>query len=393
MTFSSTQNLRNEIFKMLKENAVSQTVDIYGKLRVIHYPNISLVTPPYAAYKELKQTNVEEHKLIETTLQNAQEFAKEEKMEIVSQYYSPTEKKTKGVWLQKSPLCPSFYIPVDSDEKLPNVELSFLKTPPWVIPRKSILDNYQYFKQITNILKQYTLWWYSVNQPIPMPEFRKLFVIRPDFIYRIELLDKKYLLNDVMFFKKKLVVLSQEIQNRLITHLKANLLNQHDNIIDLKNQTYIQNYYTTLSEFQKCNASQLIFQGRLNIRRWKYKQVHPDATIKTFTHYLTNISHVEPYFHKNPHIFGGKVHLIQNVANYSLERSLTVSSFWNQKKINLGYDFLAKIPEGQGYTIFESGNEENPVVHPGKNQKEIFVVEYKPNYYAALLFLSVRKVI
>lgn len=359
----------------LLTGSTGQYIDKDGKTRMINYDNISLMISPIPPI-DIPQIGL--NKIFNSTLSQALKFIKNKTLEITKQ--DGSSDGIVGLWLQGKILNSGIsfaYIPVELSPPIKDVEFSKpTKINPLKVEKKSVLENFRIQKKISTFMKQYVLYEYSFD-----PELfgENNFYIDPDHIFDIDSLDKKFIReNKVMYSGKKLIVPSIKIRQQLLSYLKIKILND-PNILEIKNQKFIQNYFVDPSDFKK-QRNQIVFMNRKDLKTWnknKEKKIFSETVTSTLFPDLKS-----PYFYRNLNIDEYRAFMIQNVKSGDLRRALSVGKKWNEDRINLGFN--TEPNEALLQEKFEIYSEyENK-----KKVKITSVFDYGEDRYGAILFFN-----
>lgn len=342
-----------------------QYLDDYGKLRVINYDHVSLMTPPLPPL-EMEEIKIKDIK--RATTSQLFDIIEDKQLFISSQVIK--EGKTVGVWVEKeSENLVNGYIPTDNIDILPEIdEAPIGRTNPLEVSQESLLNKMKYNSKVSLFLCQYVLYEYSRKSRMLK---KKDFVIIPDHVYNFEELDKKFIPdNDIIYRDGKIIVHNKSTRDKLLSYLKIQLFNRPNEIKTFSDRVNIENYYLSLSDFSS-SPSQYIFLSIENLRDWKNSKQKEDSDKVRYT--LSSSS--EPFFYRGK-IGKGKLFLVQNVSN--LEDARKVGETWYNEGYNLGPDPGDIILQDLDYILYlESG------VKTGSGN--IMVLKYNDEHYAALL--------
>lgn len=239
-------------------------------------------------------------------------------------------------------------------------------------------------KQIAEYLKVYTLIIFAKKNGHLS---KKDFIVRPNHVYDIEILNNKFIPNnDVMFENNRLIIPSKDIRRKLLFSIKVQTLNNPKLIEEYKNRTTIITSFNNIYDFL-FREKQLIFLSYNDITSWiniKQSQTEINNT------YDSNSE--RPSFFEIDIDGIVRYGIFQNVYNHSLERALYVSYIWNKKNINMGFN-SPKISDIKDIDIKDIRDiKENSVIHKAQNFKqpgEYNVFKYQTfDGYAAILFFK-----
>ena len=145
----------------------------------------------------------------------------------------------------------------------------------------------------------------------------------------------------------------------------------------------VKDYYRTLSDFRK-ESNQLVFLSSSNVLKWKFAKLSGNSSTTIYSHIRPDI--FDPYYYRNFNIKNGKLIIVQNVEDGSLERALEVAEKWNKDKVNSGYRTeIGKAASRVTYTVY-SEDGKGQTKKQGQKEK-VSVIEYPDGDYAALLFI------
>jgi hypothetical protein len=374
----------------LLKGAVSQYVDSSGKTRMITFNHngemLSLMTSPLPPIPNLKTDKT----IRLVPLIKALNFIKEKGFQITEQ--DGSEAGIRGVWLETKEQTNGIYyayIPVKFN-KPPIKDVPFnTKSAPLRVNTQSELMEFRRNRKIAEILKQYVLYTYA-HYPDDFGE--NYFVIIQNHHYDIEKLNKRMFIdgNDIMYENGYLIVPSEIVRDKLLAYLKVSLLNDKQGVMNLKNKTIVENYYSTVSDFRNI-PDQLVFVNRNGLLRWKKEQDRNQYSDYGSTNDYEISSMLlptssEPYFYKNLHIRKDLLMLVQNVHNGEWEAAVMVALKWKQNHINIGYKptndddiDISTIP----YILYTEMGE---LEKDDKTPSPVHIIQYDDGTYAALLF-------
>lgn len=367
---------------LLFEDVQSQYIDNNGKTRMLIFDHtgteLALMTSPLPPLNLPISSDI-----IEVPFRVAISFIKEKGLKIVSQDGNETE-GIQGLWIETSEENPGIYygyIPLEISPAIKGVEFS-TRRDPIRTDTYSELALYRESRKIAEVLKQYTLFSYA-RDPENFDE--DSFVIVPNHTYDIKSLNKRLISNTPVIYRRgKLIVLSEEMKQKLLSFLKVSLLNDAPGVAALKNTTAIENYYQTISDFRS-SPSQLIFLNKNGLLRWRNESFRAETSTKVSN--STNSDTGEPYFYRNPKIRREHLMIVQNVADGAFENALAVGYKWIKDKVNIGY--RPEIPNNvdeMSYTIYtEIGESEKK---KRGTTEFVSLLRYEDDTYAALLFFN-----
>ncbi|HMP28063.1 MAG TPA: hypothetical protein PKD85_00600 [Saprospiraceae bacterium] len=377
---------------MLFENVETQFIDENGKARILYFPYITLIISPIPPLdvENIKVKRTEDIPILEASFKTATQFIKEKGLLIVSKDGNP-EEGIQGLWVEPKNINTGItngYIPLvpigapDALKKVKYVDIHQNDPIRTDGRESSMLTEYRKNRKIAEILKEYTLYTYSLE----LDNFGDdSFYIDSKHVYDISALSKQLYKdgNDVMYYKDRLIVDSEETRDKLMAYLKVMLLNDKPGVLALKDSSIISSFYKTISDFRKVPNS-LVFTSKKGILRW----MESKNTVSLGSNIAQSlISHIEePYFYRSAKIKQNQLVLIQNVRDGNLERAKSVSIKWKKDRVNIGYDAeISKHAEELSHTTYTNVGEVSKIK---KGKDNAPVILYEDGTYGALLFLA-----
>ena len=393
-SYYSPIQLTGKLFDKVK----SQYIDDTGKTRMLVYENgLCLMTSPLPPLDKPIDKNINP---VDTN--TAIDFIESNGLCITMQDGDVYDKKIQGLWVEprhtKNIGISYGYIPVIVENALKktksnsnlvcsqdtkNTYIDF--TPvflndPLRTDDESELQKYRRTRKIAEFLKEYTLFQYSLD---PKGFGKDTFIVNPKHEYNIQSLNKRLIEGTpVMYQKGKLIVPSDKVRNHLINYLRVQLINNYSEVMSYSERVIVKNYYRTLSDFRKV-PNQFVFIDERSLLMWKYDkgQNMNRGLISSSTK-----SGWEPYFYRNYNIERGRLSIIQNVRDGTLERALGVGENWEENRINSGYEYNKLIdPESISYVVYTEEGKKKEIKNK-ENSLEIKVMKYYDDTYASLLF-------
>jgi len=372
-----------EIFNDLKE----QYVDTYGKTRIVVYNSgMVIYTPPLPS---LNVKLLKDPQKVSTNKKTALEFIENynkshPQNKIIITMQDVGESSLQGLWIKQKGILYYGYIPLKDNpfdskplggeyKNVPHVSPE--KIDPMYLEGNSKLGSMRNARRISDILKKYVLYMYSVFYP-EKPKY----VIDKDHEYDISKLDKKFFIegNDVIYNNEnRIIVGSEKIKNGLKYHLKIQMLNNKKYVMNMKNLIFIPDYFHTLDDFKK-EKDNNIFLSRESLEEF----IHNKNISKNKIHDTLITNTKWPYFFN----FRERIVMIQNVENGSLENAFSISKMFSEKKINYGYYTKSEF-EKIDLMLYEPRKED--YVNAPKNEiiniNTIPLIKYENDDWAAVL--------
>ncbi len=359
---SGQEKFNPQIFtKWLDLNLIeSQGIDNNGKVYLLNYNNgLSLfVSPsiPLPIKTDKKYNTIDPDDI--------QKYIKKNKIVGVS-----SDKK--GLFI-KTTSFDQAYIPLSRPIK---GEYKIIDSSIYIEDRnqESYLLEMQKNRKIAQYLKEYALFFYSLKGNLDVNDF----VIKKNYEYNYQKLKKKLLPDTKIMFKhKKLIVPSENVRDRLLYYIKAEILNNILEVENYKNRKLIKGHYQFISDF-KSFPEQLIFIEMDDLIYWLEKETS-EVSENEITNVLDSDREIA-YFFKDYRINNGKLNIVQNVLDGDLKRALYVAKEWKDNKINIGY-LAPNIKTTIKYNV-------HTLEKSGSKDSDINVLQYDNGNYAALLFL------
>jgi hypothetical protein len=358
----------------LFENVRGQYIDSNGKLRVLMYDeNLYLMVNPLPPmnFRSIPNVNPTNYPSMETVIS----FTKQRNLEIISQRI--LNKKIVGLLV----LYKTFlgYIPfIPENNIIPNLDkFDHPVNPlnPFEYDTNSKLELLNRNKKIAMIMMQYTLFEYS-HDPL---NFSDRFVIIENYKYEGIHLINKYLTrhNKVVYQKRKLIVNSQEMKNKLLSYLEIELLNDKPNVEKYKERLVFKDYYNKIKDYRH-TPLQVLFIGLNNLREWIDKQNYSPCEITTEFR-----KSVLPYFYKNYNISKSIIFIVQSTAQGTLEKALILCETWRKSNINLGHKFDNEVNVSNlEYNLYSTAG----LIKKSSSLDDLMILKIKEEYFALLPF-------
>jgi hypothetical protein len=294
-----------------------QYIDSYGKVRMLLYQNsIPVFVFPMHPIAVPCLSYIDSIKPIKMEVANS--FAKSYNLSI--------KRYDKGFMMTNEHFIG--YIPIEEFE---NEKSGVFQKIPLFLETKneSRLDVYRQHKKIAMLLQQHTLYLYSLH---PETFSRDLFVIRPDYDYDIELLDKIMDKESSLYDENgKLIVTSKEMLDKLFIYLETRLLNDRYSVLRFYENSTVEKYYQSIKDFH-FDENQYIIKDIRNYADWVELKKRKPYLIRTHVDLKTE----DPYFYRNAIIKKDAIFILQNVKDGNMEIALYISVMWLKEKINMG---------------------------------------------------------
>ncbi len=309
------------------EGVISQFIDVDGKTRMLNYKGLSVMTLPLPPL----DIKVDDPQIANWKTLN--DFLKAKNLKIISQ--EVVDSAVYGVWVQ-GPNMIMGYILTEVNQIDNTMITSPNRNNPLGTPSRedSALQKMRRSRKIAALLKEYTLFEYSRKLTHgSQVDLKEMFVVVPNHQYD---LDKARILksDNSMYQGSKIIVPSEQTRDKLIYYLKSQLLNDKQMVIGYKNLLSIQKSYKYLSDFRQVK-NQLVFLDLDGILEWRFDKNH--RHLSQIVHYDIMVGITFPYFYSHPYIMDGKVVLIQNVLDGSLDAAIKVGKRWAKDQSNLGF--------------------------------------------------------
>lgn len=342
-----------EFDRYLEARAKSQIIDPRGKLRGYNLENFSIFCEPKRPIPKPINNNFKEssHSEIKEIL----EFLKIKKYDQEKDDVG----EVSGVFFEHSGS--KYYIPskhkgtnLDKNKEYRAFDLRISK-------KGEEYDDFVYTEKLAHVLREYTLYTFSLfpNEKEELSE--KDVVIIEDYEYDIlELGDRLFYLeeegrNEIMYQwtelreRGRLIFPSQEILDACNTHLKTSLINDRPSVVKLKHAKKIRNRFNKTYDFN-IGPAEVVFMNSEAARNYILSLESEKNLGKINRDFLSNT--IEPYLFQNPNIFDNRLVIIQNVNNEdgrSYLRSKTIVKKWKKSKENPGYyTQITERSEGEG---------------------------------------------
>jgi len=353
------------------QNAESQFIDVDGKLRILNFRKVSVLTSPLPPID--KPVSSSPHSAKRGDLRR---FLSKYQIKII--YQEIKNQKAIGVWidLAKYGIYISYIplIPTKPLSKVPEAP-SNLTNPIATAPlSQSLLLEFKKKRKIASYLKEYTLFEYSIRVG-EKEDTKDMFVIDPNHEYDLKDAQNPKRGN-TMYRENKIIVPSSKVKKQLEYYLKVQLLNDHSTVLSYRLKDLLNSSYNQIDDFRKVQ-NQLVFLDLFQILDWIIES-HGRNLANVFQPHLQP-DLINPYFYRHPYIANNKPVLVQNVEG-GLSSAIEVGRQWKRDQTNIGY-FAPKEKKGKSkYFIY---SEKEVGIH---EDNQIPVLIYPDGSYAALLF-------
>lgn len=298
---------------------ISQTVDFYGKTRLLNIEykgnKITLFTSPLQPFNVKDNTNFEVYK---QSSEIVQDFVKNN---------NATKVKVKNNILKCKIGDVKLNIPLKNSDIKSVSEYS------------STITEYNKYKKLARYILQYFYWLFSTylkNNNIEYDEnviddfIKSAIVIDKDFKYGNVI--KLFVINSNLFKGNKLVLKNEDSVLRLKYLLKIEMVRDPDKIISYYSRQSIENYYQDISDFDTFSF-QIIISGDDAITKFIQSNLQDDIQYKIYDSILKES--IYPYFFRNS-LIDNSIYLAQNTL--SIKQAFKIYELWKDKKYNYGFN-------------------------------------------------------
>lgn len=333
------------LLKLIKY-ASSQYIDRRGNMRgikvSINGQTFTIFTSPLHPYKLEEEQNIYEYSGDRESLEDIMDF-----LNISSyEYEYGVAREIIGVYFSDAKNSVEFYIPVESEDSA--LEGHFRLLDLRESKSKDEYSVYEYHLLVSRILKEYTLYTFSLKATDPDERFDdSWWTVDPDWKYdpRLKSLDPD---NKSVFKDGKLVYPSLEVAEACINYLYASLLNDRPGVMSIRNRKEFVRKFEYINDFTH-RPSQLLFTSLGSLKNYIDSIPTTSTNMKTVSEFILDAK--DPYYFHNETVFGGELVIIQNVymdtpeevrvtglkRHLAYERAKKVVETWTLEKINLGY--------------------------------------------------------
>ena len=352
-------------------NFVSQSIDSYGKCRLLHflYKNevlgTFLITP--IAPLMLPENNI----WVVTPIKNdiALEIIKDLGIQITKQ--NVVNDISRGY----TGILGNVHVTLPIEDSVPNMDIPEIEEGVGYPENNiSVLEQFNKYKKLSRYITAYTFWLYSkflhdtgkIISLETMNEFQKKYIrLIPEWNYDGSVGKIFDINNTVLLNKKQLIVKSEETLKRLMYILRINI----QKIPDYYKKIVIENYYEDVTDFDK-HQFQIILQGEQSIEKWI-----TERNTKTNLHNSIQPELINPYFFKNS-LIGPEIWLAQNTD--SITKALEIWKIWQNSNYNTGTNIEESVEETNNYTLYSYKNNNDIIKYQvGTLQENIKIIGYK----------------
>jgi hypothetical protein len=391
------------LFTTLGSTITKQTIDQYGKTRVLWVDDTPIITPP------LPVLFIEERESDPSSgwpVAQARTYCKLHKLPIVAQAVS--ERQVKGLWAAMNRVL--LYFPLSKESSIPpfpDVEVTF-QTPTLSSAEgdgaASQLAKFRRGRLLAQYLLQHAFYGFSrylnahrtsMSDQEAVDAFFEQSIVDPALVYPHGFSKTKRLAMEPPYFVgDRLVVESERIKSKLRSNLLVKLINDPLEIYGYQDRFIVKITYSRIDDFL-AHPNQILFLNEAALFVWRRHlkdniNAQGNLTSRTIYSTILDLSYREPYFFQHPAV-ANRLCLLQNVFDSSLERAATVSQRWVERHYNLGYfagigGQVSKQLKVLYYGNFLSENEITDTTVP--------VIEWRGDEgikYIAVLFVDVSK--
>ena len=304
----------------IKHEIVSQSIDFYGKTRMINIKFndniITLYTSPLQPFNVVEINNASRNYLKD--INSINDFIVS--LNIINVKYLET------------------YNSIEIKGKIGNVDVSFfVNTKPSTEKIKtSYLLEYNKYKKLSRYITQYFYWLYAKYKTensldSSINTFANKY-ITIDQNYEYKDVENNLSLKSSLMKDGKLVLKSQETLNRLLFLLKMELLKTPEFQTTFVNKKTIDGYYYDTTDFNQ-SSSYIILKGDTSFKNYVYSL--EEDSIQYILNDSINKSSIKPYFFRNIFI-DGNVYIAQNCL--SIKQAIQIYITWMNEKYNSLFD-------------------------------------------------------
>jgi hypothetical protein len=370
------------------EEPIGQIVDVYGKTRgfLFDNPNNGFICIDTSPLNPVLGLDIVKQPIDLPKITDVKEFLESRKIKIISQ---DVENNSVIGLLIEIPNVIYSYIKVKKAKILPDVaiqsNLGYSESRDNDIIQQTVNNRKIADFLMQNILYKFSIWYNDSDEDMKKQNFKTIVkqfmktqvITNPEYDYSLKSINRKLSLNSNFYKKDKLIVDSPETKKRLGYYLNFMIDKNKKIVLNYKNNIYLDNFYTYSIDFKQTNG-QLIFIGGLSITNWIKSLTQG---ISTQIHLIPHANIFEPLFFSNWALNSGKPVIIQNVVYGSLKKAFSVSKYYLDNGVNMGYNFELDIDTLDKYTeyFFVDG------VLTKQGIGKIKVWRYTDDYYAAIL--------
>jgi len=352
----------NDFILSDKVKVLSQTIDFYGKTRMINIEyntiKLSIFTSPIQPLNAIEETEYNVYKLENTNIKEILGILGIENNSI----------KNENIHAQIG----------NVDVKIP-LNTSNLKS---VSEFKSVINDYNKYKKLSRYIVQYLFWLYSkyLNESNKIPSIDNFedFVAKNIMINeKIEYssnIGKNFSLDCPLLLNKKLVLKSNESLKRSLYSLRFETMQNPEKIVLYYNRISIEHYYLDISDFD-IYSFQFILKGSDSISKFLKSSLQDEIQYKIYNKILKESTN--PYFFKN-NLVSDTVYLAQNTT--SVKNAIKIYYNWVNKNYNplFELDEISSIEIGFLFFSYKNSlNIKSYFVNGERSNPKIKIIGYK----------------
>jgi len=210
----------------------------------------------------------------------------------------------------------------------------------------SLLEQYNYFIRLSNILTSYMLYLFSkqYNQELDnllklndneefnnklkeyVTSFDKFIVVKSGHEYKNNVRQLSLKNDSFIQSKKYLITINEEMKKRLLYALYSITKNDIYTVINYKTKKYIPNFYTTSKDFEQSEHFTIYYTKK----ELALYNIDPTLNYKSFS--LPPSLNEDTFFLSNLDIMEGYTFLAQKVSN--IKNAIYTSRYFNKNRIN-----------------------------------------------------------
>ncbi len=279
--FNSNNSVAQQVYKTFKEMydlkiyninfkhpILSQTIDLYGKCRMISFKRINIYTnplPPIASV--INEKEISDMKI--TTYDRAMKFLHEEDIKEAS-FVKNVMGEIVSINAEKGDVF--LTIPIVPIKKKVKEGIISEKYPIYNYQNTSEMGKYKEFKNISKIMLEYMFYLFSLKYSDKINVYENILnFLKNNFQiidnHKYTHVPRKFETKNSYISNDKLIVPSQQVIEKLKYSLLLKAKNSLDELLLYKLKSYISNYYSDTSDFIQ-HPRELILQGIKSVIRW-----------------------------------------------------------------------------------------------------------------------------
>jgi len=389
-----------EIFKV--DKLEKQYIDGLGKLRIILYDGLTIVTPLNRPLNlppmEITDATEADIRLI---VQLVNELREDGVDALIYALNSNERGQVVGVWWYVGEPTPKslFFtpcIPTKVSKEYTVLHLNYLPYPSVFSSGSSSRNRYDYLDRVKYLLLEilkycFNLYLLTAEDPYVTDFMDKYTVVRESHVYQISKVNR-YLpisknldvtLSEIeapTFVERgKIILSSKAVSDKIVSYLTV-YAGKIEGLTEAPTSV-MPDFYRTAADFTQ-RKGEIVFDEYTSAFNW-VNDLHQgdlvDHIITSITPALVTVA--DPYVFKAE--FGYL--LIQNVIDGNLERALNVTSAWNETGTNIGYE--AEAIGGGSYAVYPVKGD-GELGRPSGTSGANYLLRYGNGHYAAILFLT-----